>query len=201
MNQSTSADLAAYLATLSPSFAIEGEVKNTIIELLCNCWSSLHGSTDQSTSADKIYRAENLAWSPPNLCFVLERHGGTVNGSSRAELHHWEVDVTSGVASIIKIGRRQLVPMAKRMDTLAKAQETAKLIYSRVEHPYIHWVEPGVYAVVNIGNVIPETNKQTTASRRKKYREQLEKEMLESGWVRNDQGNKVGYQFLLATRR
>jgi hypothetical protein len=55
-----------------------------------------------------LYRAEDVAWTPPFLTFTLERHGGTVNGSSRAELHHWEVNIETGVATIVKVGRRQL---------------------------------------------------------------------------------------------
>ncbi len=196
MNSSEIAALKNYLATISPSTSINDVARENIKELLANCWPSLSGSHEEATTAEKIYRAENITWSPPNLCFALERHGGTVHGSSRAELHHWEVDLSLGVAKIVKNGRRQLSPMSKRMDIHAKAQETAKLISAKIEHPSIHWIEPGVYAVVNISEVIPETNQRTTTSRRKNYREQLDKEMTGLGWARKDKGSKIGFRLL-----
>lgn len=188
--------LRKYLESLPTATQIKGESRNTIIGLLVNCWHSLYGSTDQSTTADKLYRAEQLVWEPQVLSFCLERHGGTVNGSSRAELHHWEVDLTSASASIIKIGRRQLTPMDKRMDTLAKAQETARVIQSKSDHESLIWTEPGVHVVVQISNVIPETNQQTTQNRRKKYRDHLERIMLEHGWIRADSGKKIGFRLI-----
>lgn len=197
MDHSPLAALANYLATLPPSTSIEGEVESTIIELLRTCWPSLEGSSDQETEAYKLIgRVENLTWAPPNLCFVHARHGGAGEGSSRAEIYHWEVDVSSGVAKIVKKGQRQLSPRAERVDTLALAQETAKLMLSKIEHPSIQWVEPGVYAVVQISQVIPPENtyKQTLAGQRKRYRDHLEEIMAGHGWVRKDKGNLIGFQ-------
>lgn len=192
MNNKTA--LETYLETLSQNTSIVGEVHKTVLGLLGECWESLGGSCDQNTTFDKVYRAENLSWKPPILSFVLERHGGTVNGSSRAELHHWEVNVAAGVAEIAKTGHRQLCPMDKRMNTDAIAQETAKLIQSRAQHESLKWVEPGVYVVVQIGKVIPETVKQTTAARRARYSERLDSIMHDLGWVRADKGNRMGFR-------
>jgi hypothetical protein len=187
--------LRNHLEALSPSTSIEGAVASTVLGLLSECWDSLEGSSYHKTTADKLWRAENLKWIPPILSFELERHGSTVNGSSRAELHYWQVNVPSGVAKMVKTGRRQLYAMDKRMNTLAVAQETAKLIRAKAEHPSLKWVEKDVYAVVQISMVIPETNQQTTTSRRKKYRAHLEKIMLDLGWVRADRGNQIGFRF------
>ena len=70
-----------------------GEIQNsnekliTVLKLLAEAWSSLEGGNDQNIDPTKIHRAESIRWTPPILSFVLERHGGTVNGSSRADLH------------------------------------------------------------------------------------------------------------------
>lgn len=57
-------------------------------------------------------RMEQVRWEPPVLSFIVERHGETVNGSTRAELQHWEVAVENRTARIVKTGQRQLKPMA-----------------------------------------------------------------------------------------
>jgi hypothetical protein len=65
-----------------------GPVENTEVEgLLIECWGLLGGSSQEGTTADKLSgRIENLRWQPPYLLFQIERHGGTVMGSSRAEI-------------------------------------------------------------------------------------------------------------------
>ena len=186
--------LANYLETLPPDTPIEGEIKNKILELLVECWATLAGSRDQSTKADKLYRAENLRWEAPFLSFVLERHAGTVNGSTRAELHYWQVHVVSGDARILRIGHRQLSAMDKRMNTLAVAQETARLIQLKGEHRTLKWIEPGVYVIVIIGEVIPATFKQTTESRRAAYSDKLSVIMRELGWTRSNMGSSMGFR-------
>ena len=58
---------------------------------------------------------EDVIWTPPKLTFAIERHGGTVMASTRAELQHWEVDLETKTAILTKTGHRQLRPMAKRI--------------------------------------------------------------------------------------
>ena len=36
---------------------------------------------------------EDLTWDPPNLCFSIDRHGGTVMGSKRAERQTWMLNL------------------------------------------------------------------------------------------------------------
>jgi hypothetical protein len=186
--------LAAYLETMAPEKSFDIQERYTVLKLLAESWKTFRGSNDQSTTSDKLYRAENLTWTPPILSFFLERHGATVNGSSRAELHHWTVNISSGTAKIVKIGRRQLYPMDKRMDTLAVAKETARLIQSNTKHQTLNWVEDGVYVIVQIGKVIPLTNQQTTTYRRANYRAHLNSVMRDLGWVRAHKGSQMGFR-------
>jgi hypothetical protein len=62
--------------------------------LLAGCWDDLGGVDEGGMQGYKLLnRMEDVVWRPPVLSFVIERHGGTVMGSTRAELQHWSVDV------------------------------------------------------------------------------------------------------------
>lgn len=143
MNSPTSPvkSLRECLDSLPQRGNIGGEVWKQILPRLEDAWSSLHGSEDKGTSADKLYRAENVAWTAPVLTFTLERHGGTVNGSSRAELHHWEINIETGVAAIVKVGQRQLSPMGPRLDVAELARETRERIVAGKKHESLKWMD------------------------------------------------------------
>lgn len=146
------------------------------------CWSSLDGGDKTSMSDDKLHRAEKLTWNPSHLEFCLERHGGTVHGSSRADLHLWRINPNRGTASIVKTSRRQLTPMAKRLDVGPIAQELVEIAVSSREHPWVKRL-PNGRVKIQIGEVIPMTIQQTTAGRRKRLHHQLTLLLAQSGWV------------------
>jgi len=165
-----------------------------ILAELSQCWESIPGSDVKSTTADKLRRAEEVCWTPPILSFTLERHGGTVLGSSRASLHYWEVDTEQPEARIVNTSVRQLSPKAQVMDIDAKANEIATLILNGVNDRRVTWIEDRQRVQVNIGEVIPETNPQTTQGRRKRFRVVLASLMSEANWTRQDVGNKIGFR-------
>src|SRR5262245_41209440 len=77
-----------------PVGQIEQEVYGKITKFLADCWPQLKSADDTfRMTAEKLHRAEGLAWYPPCLTFLIERHGRTVLGSTRAELHQWTVDL------------------------------------------------------------------------------------------------------------
>ena len=168
--------------------AIVDKPKSDILMLLAECWQSLKGSDQHKTFPEKVCRAENLKWKPPVLCFELERHGALINGSSRADVHHWEINLDRETAAIVKNGHRQVDKMSPRMDTQAKALETANKILSGLDDPTLTWKGNRDYVIINIGKIIPEQVLRTTQDRRTRFKGQLEKCMLEQGWVRKDQG-------------
>jgi hypothetical protein len=129
----------------------------------------------------------------PILTFQLERHGATVNGSSRTELHDWHVDLEQSTATINKTGRRQLEKMAPRMDTQLKAQEVADNILNGRDHLSLSWENNREYVVIVIDKIIPKAVPQTTQKRRQRFRKELNKILLEQGWTRKDKGNKLGF--------
>jgi hypothetical protein len=89
---------------------ITKEQRDKALRLLAIAWDAFKGSGAESTDAYKLHRAESLHWQPPTVKFVLERHGGTARGSTRADLHYWEVDLDKREAGIVKIGWRKAKP-------------------------------------------------------------------------------------------
>jgi hypothetical protein len=184
--------LRLFLSELPPGELIPSEEHRTaVLQLLMDCWSSLIGSEEENTFSNKIPRAESVSWNPPLLKFQLERHGGTVNGSTRANVHYWEVNVDLGTAKILKNGQRQLSQLDKRMDTKALAQEIASCIINEHKHPAVVWNNDRDSVEIKISVIIPETYAQTTANRRKRFKQQLETILLDQGWIRFQSGNKT----------
>jgi hypothetical protein len=83
--------------------------------LLAVCWHEFRGGDGGMTGQKLVGRMEEVVWEPPILTFKIERHGGTVLGSSRAALQHWEVNLRQRTAIIVKHSHRQMKPMAQRI--------------------------------------------------------------------------------------
>ena len=66
--------------------------------LLAACWHEFHGDNGGMTSDKLLGRMEEVVWEPPILSFTVERHGGTVQGSSRASLQQWRLDLDKKTA-------------------------------------------------------------------------------------------------------
>lgn len=185
--------LRSLLATVRPGHITDGDCARVLAEL-SQCWESIPGCDAKSTTADKLRRAEDVCWKPPILSFKLERHGETVRGSSRASLHCWEVDTEQPEARIVETSMRQLSPNAPVMDIEKKANEIATLILNGVDDPRVTWLEARQRVRVNIGEVIPLTNPQTTQGRRKRFRTLLESLMVAANWTRQDVGSNIGFR-------
>jgi hypothetical protein len=114
---------------------------------LAERWPRLRGSHQGGMRPHKLLlRMEDPSWEPPFLRFVIERHGGTVLGSSRAELQHWEVNLDEMTAEIVKIGHRQLVPMANRISIKPLAEEIANVIQTGIRDDRVT-AKDGVIAI------------------------------------------------------
>jgi hypothetical protein len=165
-----------------PNGSVPSDQQQEVKKLLAEAWELLEGSDQESTDANKLSRAENLRWQSPTLSFLLERHGATIHGSTRAELHHWEVNLEKRQASIVKRGRRQVLAQAARMDVEAIAAAVADSIISLREQPWLKWNGTDEVRVV-ISQVIPTTKAQTTSNRRKRFRDALLKRLAPKGWT------------------
>jgi hypothetical protein len=149
--------------------------------LLIDAWSSIAGSEETKLAARKLMRLEGLEKRDGKLYFDIERHGGTVHGSTRGEVYTWEVDVEHATATIIKKTHRQLYKADKRLDVGPMAKELADCIIGKQPHPHLQWNESKSSCKLLIGKVIPKTNKQTTAGRRDRLRYALNALLLPQG--------------------
>ncbi len=173
--------LKDFLSNLPP-----GQVSNpsALVQLLVQEWSCLHGSDAGGMQAYKLSgRVERLLWQPPFLTFTIERHGGTVNGSTRAELQSWKIDISSLTAQIVKTGHRQLTPASPKLDTSILAKKIADDIVNHQESESLKRYPDGRVKVL-IGTVIPDDGyKQTIIGRRKRFHNSLESLLSERGWI------------------
>jgi hypothetical protein len=140
--------------------------------------------------AKHLGRMEDVLWNPPLLTFTIERHDGTVLGSTRANLQEWTVDVEKRTATCVEARYRQLRPNQPRLDVAAIAEEIATLIVSRKEDDRLRWYEDGRVRVL-IGKVLPEGSavKQTLAGRRKRFRAAVKEQLAGEGW--QESGNNI----------
>jgi hypothetical protein len=110
-------DLVRFLNGLSDGDFNE-QVASRLSKLLTFCWESFDGSSETSMAAHKIDgRARGFKWKSPILTFEIERHGGTVIGSTRADRQEWTIDVEKRTARPAMIGYRQLTPRASAFKT------------------------------------------------------------------------------------
>ena len=131
--------------------------------------------------AEKLWRIEEPSWAPPILEFSIERHGQTVNGSSRATVYRWSVNLETGEAGIIGEKRRQIYAMDKRLDVKPIAQSLADAIIAGKPDARIIINKDGSVRL-KIGEIIPATYKETTAARRNRLRARLSTILDPHGW-------------------
>ena len=167
--------------------------------LLSAAWDELSGGDDESMQGYKLIgRVENMEWKSPVLTCRIERHGGTVQGSSMASVHTWEVNIDSGEAAIIDRTHRQLKPMSPKLsdkELESIIEELCHAITSMSEHPSLGWIEKGRKVRVLIGKACPTGNaKQTDASRRKRFRSMLNPKLEKLGWRSASNGTSCIYK-------
>jgi hypothetical protein len=174
-------ELTGYLTNLEP-----GPVGQTthLERLLERVWGDLGGGETGMVGHKLIGRMEHAEWHPPRLTFVVERHGGTVLGSTRAELQRWTVDLDSQTATCEPTGHRQLSPMARRVDVNPIADEIARKIGSGKRDDRLRWLPDGRVRV-QMGKIFAKGSgfRQTVQGRRRRLREALIERLEPDGWA------------------
>lgn len=172
--------LRFFLASVAPGPVAD---KETVERMLCSCWDELDGSGFGGMTARKLlYRTEKLLWKPPILGFQIERHGAAVAGSVYAHVQTWQIDVQRGTADLNGFEKPRLVGKRdKPLKVASLAVEIAQLIVSGREDARLKWLGPNLVRV-EIGRVIPATNRETTAARRQRLIKALEKQLQSQGW-------------------
>ena len=138
---------------------------------------------------------EAVEWHPPVLTFVIERHGGTVLGSTRAELQRWTVDLDHRIATCEQSGHRQLSQMASRVDVEPIGEEVADRIVTGEADDRLTWLGDGRVRV-EVGKIFAQGSgyDQTVQGRRRRLREALIERLSPRGWVhlgRNTFGQNI----------
>jgi hypothetical protein len=174
-------ELTGYLMSLNPGPV---EQTNQLEWLLAKVWDDLAGGESGLVGHKLISRMEHAEWHPPRLSFVIERHGGTVLGSTRAELERWTVDLDRQTTTCERSGHRQLSPMARRLDVEPIADEIADKIIRREADNRLRWLPDGRVRL-QMDKVFPKGSgfKQTIEGRRRRLREKLIERLSPRGWV------------------
>jgi len=177
-------NLEAFLAKLST-----GPISDTskLESLLMDCWDDFSGSGEGGMKAYKLSgRIEQPTWQPPLLSFKIERHGGTVQGSSRAEMQRWTVDTVLKTSRVAEAGYRQLTPRQPNWTKAAAtkaAQKVSDLINHRSEDELLTWLRNGGVRVM-ISKIVPDdAAAQTVSGRRKRFWKCLD-DLLGPSWSR-----------------
>jgi hypothetical protein len=162
---------------------VPDERREEIVAALETAWNELDGSDVEGTTAEKINDPERLHWKDPVLSFIVERHGRTVLGSTRADMHHWSVDVANGTADCSLGPYRQIAPLSPRVDTKVIAEEIASRISARQNDPRLKWTEDRSTVRVLVGDISALGGfKQTREGRRKRFRRDLEHLLGDLDW-------------------
>ena len=179
-----------------PTGLIHVDLRVEVVGRLAKCWSSLSGSSDTSMTEQKVTcaRLEDLTWNSPVLSFVIERHGGTVQGSKSGELQGWIIDLDLNEAFSNSAGRRRLQKFAPKLDVQALAAELFRVIQRGAKDVRLTWKSDTVVKI-NVSVVIPTGPAiQTTQGRRKRFRAALEPLMKTAGWCRRPSGTQLLFE-------
>lgn len=173
-------DLRKYLEKTPP-----GRIDNAadLENLLDQCWDELEGDIG-GMAGNKLHgRMEDVEWNPPILRFTIERHGGTVMGSSRAELQDWRIDVEVKRVYCSVSSYRQIYPREPALNVNPIADEIRDLILNREQDDRLKWFNDRRVQILT-GKIIPDwsTAKQTLAGRRKRFRKALTERLQIHGW-------------------
>lgn len=173
-------ELEDYLQSIEPGRIAEA---GQIERLLAGAWDGLGGDDGGMAGRKLVGRMERVEWRPPLLTFLIERHGGTALGSTRAELQRWSVDLDRRTATCERAGHRQLSPMAGRVDVGPIAEEVVWLILGGLANDRLRWLGEGRVRV-EMGRIFPERSgyKQTVQGRRKRLRDALIRRLSPLGW-------------------
>lgn len=153
--------------------------------LLALAWESLSQDGGGMTGDNILGRTEKMQWNPPFLTFQIERHGGTVRGSTRATIQRWTVDIEAKSASHDDSGFRQVRQRAKPLNVERLARKVAQLVSDGSSDNRLNWYTDGRVRV-RVSKIIPkdDTPQQTLVGRRKRFRAALVKVLQGKGWER-----------------
>ncbi len=165
--------LLSILSALSPGKVSDVE---SVATALKSVWHLFEGSYESAMAAHKLGRMESVEWAPPVLSFVIERHGGTVLGSTRAELQQWHFDLENLIAKSSRTGKFRVVsPVANsvtKADIDKLALELVSLIEGHSADERLKWADQDNVRVI-LSRVFTDGVKQTKRGRQKRLKQAL----------------------------
>lgn len=162
--------LLSMLSALPPGKVSDVE---SIATALKSVWHLFEGSYESAMAAHKLGRMESAEWVPPNFSFVIERHGGAVLGSTRAELQQWHFDLEKMTALSSRTGKFRIVkPVANsvtKADIDKLAMELIVLIEGHSNDDRLKWTDQNNVRVI-LSRVFSDGVKQTIRGRQKRLK-------------------------------
>jgi hypothetical protein len=158
-------NLRTFLAGLEPGPIAD---VTAIIQHLSPVFDYLPGAQQQAMAGYKLSRMEEPRYNPPCLIFTVERHGGIVNGSTRAELQTWSVDIGAGTAEITGRRARQLSQMAPRFKVEPIVVAIVQLVAQGADDPRLKWSKDRNTVTIVFSRAVGDGFKQTVEGRRKR---------------------------------
>jgi hypothetical protein len=175
-----------------PAAPIPLEMRDRVLELVLECWFEFDSSRTGKMEPWKTRRdggPENLTWLPPLLSFEIDRHGGTVMGSTRAERQRWTLNLDTHSAVSKTCGHRQLRPNSPRLDVGPKVRAVCAAVQrgpasasDLMAQGIVEWRSDDELRVKHSKLIPDDGPRQTIIGRRKKFRAKLRNEMTAIGW-------------------
>jgi hypothetical protein len=179
-----------------PPGPIDPDTASELEDLLAQAWDELEGSDAGGMTPGKIRgRVEEPAWKPPVLSFVIERHGRTAMGSTRADLQLWLVDVEAGTARYAHAGYRQVLDRDRPVRVRPIVEEVVRAILAGQDHPAVRKLKGGRVEIMP-GQIrqLSGWYRATEQGRRRRFAKELERQLAEAGWCRVGPHNRHIYQ-------
>jgi hypothetical protein len=172
--------------------SIPPDIQEQVLDLVTTCWGEFEGSGATEMEARKICRdggPKDLTWDPPEFSFTIDRHGGTVMGSKRAERQTWTLNLQMLTATPGVSGYRQLRPNSPKFDVTPVAKDICEAVQRGpatpsdfVDRGIVEWRGNDEIRVKHADLVPNEGPNQTISGRRKRLRDKLQSEMKAIGW-------------------
>lgn len=184
--------LRDYLSSIPSTESFSSEQVDHLVPLLKKDWWSFSGAGEGKMGKGKLERIEQVSWSPPNLRFIVERHGGTAMGSSRADLIRWTVDVNEGIASSEPAGHRQLYKMAGRLNLRPVAEKIVDIITQGRDDERLRWSPDRKRVTILLGRTLEQAAAEqgvssgyarTIEGRTKRLKNELAPMLEAAGWA------------------
>jgi hypothetical protein len=186
-----------------PAGEIPASISDELFKYVVASWNEFFGSRITGMDVRKILRGEGpeeVTWNPPCLSFVIDRHGGTVFGSTRAEKQQWALNLAKRTADQMPIGHRQLRPNASKVDVKPLADDVCKAVQEGPRSPS-RLVSDGIIVRKNEdeltvfhGKIVREGYQRTVSDRRKRFIADLKTKMELIGWNLVSQGRGLTFK-------